>query len=64
MLCRSIRIEEAYMTAQKTQTAPTPQPQAPDATERLEAIAQRVAADARRDPQAYRRESRVPAGGE
>lgn len=52
------------MTAQKTQTAPTPQPQAPDATERLEAIAQRVAADARRDPQAYRRESRVPAGGE
>lgn len=55
------------MTAQQIQTPQTdrtPQRELPSETERLEAIAQRVAADARIDPEAYRRESRVPAGGE
>ena len=55
------------MSAEQTARSPqTPQttPDEKTQSERLDAIAQRVATDARRDPQAYRRESRVPAGGE
>ena len=52
------------MNAQQTAPQTTPNEQQPTEAERLEAIAQRVAADARRDPKAYRDESRVPAGGE
>lgn len=49
-------------TQRQNDTADAPQRR--EESERLDAIAQRVAADARRDPQAYARESRVPAGGE
>lgn len=45
-------------------TLKTPARQVPERRTRLEALARRVAADARQDPKAYREESRVPAGGE
>lgn len=49
----------------KTARTPrTPAPQTPDRRARLAAVAARVAADARIDPKAYRKETRVPAGGE
>lgn len=48
-------------TARKPQT---PDTRTPERRARLIAVAERIAADARRDPKAYREETRVPAGGE
>jgi hypothetical protein len=50
---------QTVRTLKTPQKAPTP-----DQAERLAAVARRVAEDARQAPAAYRKETRVPAGGE
>lgn len=54
---------QTVRTTQKTAPQTDRQAPAPQPTERLEAVARRVAQDARQTPAAYREETRVPAGG-